>query len=104
MIYSYMYELANRSYLDKIKIGESFRYRYHQKDVHIYEVICLTDKYSEVSINEKYLLFLPKIGDGLIYIIKYGGVLLAKYDINECINFMTPAVYRDLRIKQTLDD
>lgn len=102
--YSYFYELANISYFDRIKIGESIRYRYLIW-LYIYEVICITDKYSEVSIGKKYLLFLPKIGNGIIYIIEeYSGVLLAKYDINECVNFMTPAVYRDYRMTQILGE
>ena len=106
MIYSYFYEVANKSYLDRIKIGESVRFRYLKQDTYIYEVICLTDKYSEVYIGEKYFLFLPKIGDGIIYIIEYssGVVLLAKLDINECVNFMTPAVYRDFQMTQILGE
>jgi hypothetical protein len=95
-----------------VNVGENVRYRYLRNEIDVYEVICITDvpaqhqqyKYNEVSIGEKYLLFIPKIGNGLIYIIAYGGILLAKYPINYCEWFMTPAVYRDYRINQILDD
>ncbi len=91
-----------------VNVGENIRYRYIKNEVDIYEVICMIDletsKYTELCFGKKYLLFLPKIGNSLIYIIEYDGVLVAKLDINDCIYFATPAVYRDLRINEILDD
>jgi hypothetical protein len=87
-----------------VNIGENVGYRFLRNEIDIYEVICITDKYTKVSIGEKYLLFLVIEGNGIIYIINYNGILLAKYPINECVNFMTPAVYRDFQMSQILEE
>ena len=99
MLYNYFVNIL----LD-VNVGENIRYRYLRNEIDVYEVICMTDKYAELCFGEKYLLFLPKIGNGMIYIIAYNGILMAKLHTNDCIYFATPAVYRDLRINQILDD
>ena len=78
MLYNYFINVI----LVHAEIGKDIRLNLIKNDVHIYEVICITENYG-LSLGEKCILLLPKIGNGMIYIISYTGVLLAKLNIKQ---------------------